>query len=250
MMVAMNILAINIGNTRAAMGVFTEAQAKAGKPSFAAAYPLSKTFRPALPKKIKIGRVVIASVNPTAEKIILAYIKKTLGVAPLSFPKDFQRCIKNKYRNPKQTGADRLATALAAWNEFRAKCIVIDAGTAVTVDAVSARGEFLGGAILPGVNLQAMSLHRGTELLPEVKLSAKKPNAIGRSTDDCIAAGVALGVAGAVDRLVSDIQRELGRCKVVITGGDAEYLARICKTKLIVRPHLALAGIAQAALKC
>lgn len=241
------LLAVTIGNTRLGLGCFElPAPAHPRRPAWAAWLPLPRTrsFNPRLPPCEGVEAVVLASVNPQHSAAVTSWILRRFGLRPLTFPDDVRPPITNRCRPPGAVGADRLAAAVAAWSEFRSACIIIDAGTAVTVNAVSADGAFIGGAILPGAALAAEALAAGTALLPSVKARAS-PRAIGRSTRAAISSGTLRGLAGAVDRLVADFRRELpGAEHVVITGGDAGLLARFCRTPMCHRPSLVLCGLA------
>lgn len=148
---------------------------------------------------------------------------------------------------PEKLGLDRLAAAMAA-NVLRPAgegAIVIDAGSAVTVDAVSREGVFLGGAILPGLQMAARSLHEQTDALPHIQLDPANPPApIGRSTEPAIAAGLYWGLAGGVKELVSQISRELGGSPLVVVGGGAGHLLRDAVPNARHVPELVFRGIA------
>lgn len=165
----------------------------------------------------------------------------------LRFPQDVPPLIENQCRPPDATGADRLAAAVAAHAEFGPPCIIVDAGTAITVDAVGGDPPaFLGGAILPGIRLAADALARSTALVPEIPHLSPGP-AIGISTADAVASGVLRGLAGAVDRIIADVTSELsGSAPVITTGGNADLLSALCRTEMQVRPHLVLTGLAVA----
>lgn len=248
------LLAINVGNTRAGLGWFT-AQQCAGVPlpncTRLCLLGEAGSFVPPEIPNIPVDAVLIASVNPPAEVAVAAWAKQHFSVRPLWFPQDAPALIENRYEPPESLGADRMASAVAAYLEFGSPCIIIDAGTAITVDAVDGKPPaFLGGSILPGLRLAAGALARGTALLPVVDLSALAP-ALATSTADAIRAGTLRGLAGAVDRIVADISRELGKsAPVVVTGGDAERLVGLCRTHLEVRPNLTLSGLAAAYYAC
>jgi len=154
---------------------------------------------------------------------------------------------------PERVGIDRLAAAAAACQlkEVSRGAVVIDCGTAASVDAVSADGRFLGGAILPGPALMARSLADGTSLLPEVAAlgEAPPPAMPGRSTSEAIAAGVGFGIRGGVARLVAEARRVVGEdADVFLTGGwRAAVHGEVAGA--IEMPDLVLAGIALAAVR-
>lgn len=154
--------------------------------------------------------------------------------------------VKNLYRRPEQLGADRWAALIGARGLTSTAACVVDAGTAVTVDALSASGEFLGGAIFPGLRLLRESLARGT-----VAIGATEGNAtdcLGRSTEDAVAAGTLHGLAGAVERLIDKHRHALGEpMAVFLTGGDAPALAAHLCVKAMPVPDLVLKGLARIA---
>ena len=152
---------------------------------------------------------------------------------------------------PHRVGIDRLAGAAAAAlvKDPARPAIVVDCGTATTVNLVSVAGEFLGGAILPGFALMARALAEGTSRLPEVAAldHAPPPALPGRSTQAAIAAGIGWGIRGAVERIVAEAQRPFaGAAQVILTGGSAG-LVRDCLPGAVEQPDLVLAGIALAA---
>ncbi len=243
------LLAVNIGNSRVTLAEF-ELPAAAGTPqlALAASFPSPGTadFSPQFEPEHPVEAVVVCSVNPPCDAAVIRWLRQTFSVEPLHFPSDVPPPIENRSDAPEAVGADRLANATAAYDEFHRACVIVDAGTAVTVDAVSADGAFLGGAILPGIALWARALARGPALLPELSVKGPGP-AIGRSTPSAISSGTLRGLAGAVDRLTADIAEELGGSEhIVLTGGDAPHLAGLCRTRMHVRPNLTLAGLALA----
>ena len=146
------------------------------------------------------------------------------------------------------TGDDRLLNAVAAWESVQQACIVVDAGTAVTVDFIDGAGTFHGGAIAPGAAMQLRALNEHTDALPEVEFRAPLPGAFGKSTAEAMILGVFASIRGLVWRLVEQYAAEYGAYPMVIaTGGDAEVL--FGEDELIDRivPTLTLMGIAASA---
>ena len=126
--------------------------------------------------------------------------------------------------NPREVGADRLVNAVAAYERVRDTCVVVDFGTAITYDAVSATGEYLGGIITPGVEISIDALYERAAKLPKVEL-AEPRSLIGKSTVDAIRSGIVFGFAGQVDGIVRRLRAELGPdTKVIATGGLARVL--------------------------
>lgn len=153
---------------------------------------------------------------------------------------------------PDMVGIDRLLGALAA-NRLRpegAPAVVVDLGTAITVDLVSAEGAFLGGAIMPGIGMSARALHDFTDLLPllDMQALADAPPALGTNTNDAMRAGIFWGAVGGARQLIELLSRSLNRPPhVLLTGGAAPSVATLVCDRAVYVPHLVLAGIALAA---
>lgn len=193
--------------------------------------------------------IIASSVNPAAATELQAVLQKVSSGPFLLARTDFPIPIAAAVDAPDRVGADRLLAALAAYRETSAATIVVDVGTAITVDSVDAAGRFLGGAILPGPTLAARSLHRYTAALPEVTFlpGAAVPESVGRNTEAAIRAGIVLGAAGAIERLVAEQRRILGpRTPVVATGGGLDILRAALSIIDIVRPNLVLEGLVAA----
>jgi type III pantothenate kinase len=154
--------------------------------------------------------------------------------------------IRNGYQQPETLGADRWMALLAARKLVGGALCVVDCGTAVTVDALSADGEFLGGAILPGLGLMRVALPRGTAGLSVT--GGSEATCQARNTADAIAAGTLFGVCGAIERIVAEHRAVLGAdAKVLLTGGDAERVQAHLKLAVSRVPDLVLRGIARVA---
>jgi len=148
-----------------------------------------------------------------------------------------------EYHPPADVGADRLANVAAALELVGAPVVIVDFGTAVTLDVLNRRKEYLGGIISPGLELAAESLFRRTAKLPQVALSAP-PGVIGRNTLDSLRSGLVLGCAALVDGLLERVFAELGeRPAVVATGGAAPVVAPSSRHIRRVEPDLTLEGI-------
>lgn len=145
--------------------------------------------------------------------------------------------------NPRELGADRLVNAVAAYDRFTGPCIVVDFGTAITFDAISGSGEYLGGIIAPGVEISMEALTERAAKLPRIDLD--EPRAvIGKSTVDAIRSGVVYGFAGLVDSTVRLAQEELGEeADVIATGGLSEVIVPHCETIDVTDDLLTLTGL-------
>jgi type III pantothenate kinase len=146
------------------------------------------------------------------------------------------------YDNPKEVGPDRIADAVGAFEIYGGPTIVVDFGTANTVEAISAKGEYLGGAIFPGVEISMDALFGRAAALRKVELVPPR-NVIGKSTVESIQSGVLYGFSGQVDALVDLFKAELGECTVVATGGLAELIVPFSHTIQHVEPWLTLHGL-------
>jgi type III pantothenate kinase len=192
----------------------------------------------------------VASVHRGAEQRLRAWVvAQRPGDDYRTFAhEDF--ALRIEVERPERVGLDRIAAARAA-NTLRTPgqpAIVIDAGTAITVDALSADGAFLGGAILPGIPLAARSLAAGTDRLPDVAVDPHAPpSAIGRSTEAAIRSGLYWGTVGAVRELVQRTQHQLGgQAEIFVGGGDGLLLLVAALPHARHVPQLVLAGIALA----
>jgi len=189
--------------------------------------------------------VALASVNPPAFERLLKLLNETSLPLPEMAGKDFPVPIRVDVREPERVGVDRLLGALAAYRRARGACIVVDFGTAITVNSVGRDGTFLGGAIFPGLAMMAGALAGGTALLPEITVPDTAP-AIGKNTAEAIAAGILHGATGAVANLVAAASATVGEgATVLLTGGDAERITPLlppdCQE---VVPDLVLEGLA------
>lgn len=228
-------LAIDIGNSMIGFGFL-----KGGKVVRTCKIenePESELFRPKLRNFLecvaaerKVKKIIICSVVPRSTKILQRKIRKIFGFKALTVGRDVRIPIVNKYKSPRQVGKDRLVCAFAASKLYGAPAIVIDLGTAITFDGISAKGEYLGGAIIPGLRLSAEALFEKTALLPRIRLNEPK-KVIGRSTEESIQSGLFHGYGALCDGMVDRLAHEMGvsHPKIVMTGGYAETLRKYMK---------------------
>ena len=242
------LLAIDIGNTSASFGIF------GGKKLLSEwRMPISSVRgAPTLAKRIaskargvKFDGVCIASVVPRLNRIFRLACRSAFGFPPV-FVGPSRAGIRMSGYPARKIGVDRLLGAAAAFERHGRAVVVVDIGSAVTFDAVDSGGRFLGGAIAPGPGLMAASLSAMTVRLPRV--APQRPRrATGRDTRSCILSGVVLGAAGAVDRVVSEISKEMREKPVVVaTGGFAGLIAPLSRTISRVHPNLVLEGLSLA----
>jgi len=157
--------------------------------------------------------------------------------------KDLSVPIVNRYKNPKQVGIDRLLNAYAGYRLYRRELIIIDFGTAITFDLVSAKGEYLGGIIAPGIEISLEALFQKTALLPKIRL-AHPASMIGRNTTESIRVGCTVGIGGLCDRIVERLRKQhLRHSLVLATGGYAKFMSRYCRSISRIDEDLVLKGI-------
>lgn len=178
-----------------------------------------------------IDGVIISSVVPSAVDALSRFSRKHLNIAgPIVFTVDKNPGIKINYNPVRDVGADRIANAVAAHVKYGGKVIVVDLGTGTTLDAVSEDGDYLGGAIAPGIQISLDALFARAAKLTGVALIAPD-KAIGDTTAGSLQSGIIFGFAGMVDALVDRFQAELGGgARVVATGGLADVIAEHSRT--------------------
>ncbi len=174
-----------------------------------------------------VSGVVISSVVPTINFTIEHMCKNYFGMAPMMVEPGIKTGINLKYENPRELGSDRIANAVAAYDQYGGPCIFIDFGTATTFGALDAKANFLGGCICPGIKLASEALVGLTAKLPRFEL-VKPPTVIGRTTVTNLQAGLIYGYIGQVDYLVKKIRAEINApdAFVVATGGMAVLVAQ------------------------
>jgi len=191
-----------------------------------------------------INRAALASVNPKRDDDVVEAVAELPGACRLvKIGKDLAVPVNARVARIDEVGVDRLLNALAAFRRERDACLVVDFGSAVTIDVVSETGDYLGGVIAPGVRIAADALHKGTALLPKVDLGASE-RVIGKDTVACMRSGLYWGTVGAVEGLVARVRGEYPAAKrVLATGGDARLFADVCTVIDEVVPELTLEGI-------
>lgn len=173
--------------------------------------------------------IMISSVVPTVNFTIEHMCQNYFHVAPLFVAPGVKTGVNIKYENPRELGSDRIANAVAAYEEYGGPCIFIDFGTATTFGVVDESGAFLGGCICPGVKLSSEALVNNTAKLPRFELT-RPDNVIGRNTLTNLQSGMYYGYVGLVRNIVRKIKQELGREAVVVaTGGMAVMIAEESK---------------------
>ena len=186
---------------------------------------------------------VIASVVPPLTPILERAIVKYAGKEPLVVGPGTKTGVNVKFENPKEVGPDRIAHAVAALHKYGGPVIVVDFGTATTFDVVSKDGDYLGGAIAPGILTSLDALFEKAARLPRIEL-ARPQTAIGKTTAQGMQSGVVYGFAGLADGLIRRLVREMtGTPRVIATGGLAKMVSQESQTIEIVDQFLVLDGL-------
>jgi len=245
------LLTVDVGNTNINLGVFDGSKLKATwrvatgvhrMPDEYASLLLNLFERQGIDAS-QITDAILCSVVPPLVGVFDEMCRRYLKVSPLVIEAGVKTGVRVSMDNPKEVGADRIVNAVAAHQLYGGPVIVIDLGTATTFDAVSEDGDYLGGAIAPGIAIATEALFTRTAALPRVELTHPK-RAVGRNTVAAMQSGIVFGYAGLIEGIVARIQQEMGgKVKVVATGGYAELLARETPVIEVVNPDLTLVGL-------
>lgn len=245
------LLVADIGNTNTVFGVFDgrrllrhwRTATERSRTADEHAVLLSQLFSLGGLKLGDVRAVTVSCVVPPVLEVFRDVCRVYLGREPLLVGAGMRTAMPILYDNPKEVGADRIANAVAAYETYKSACVVVDFGTATTFDAISARGEYLGGAIAPGIMISLDALFHQTAKLPRVELT-KPSRVIGRNTEASIQAGIVYGYVGMVDGIVELMRRELGGgVHTVATGGLAELIGRESHQIEDIDPLLTLRGL-------
>ncbi|MBM3334510.1 type III pantothenate kinase [Candidatus Sumerlaeota bacterium] len=246
------ILAVDIGNTHTSIGLFDGNELRHHWILATALHRTADEYLVALDRLLEMESVgrgelngsIVASVVPPVTSAWSDLMARIVGQANVLIMDARTRTdIENRYESPGDVGADRLANAVAAKSLVGCPVVVVDFGTAITLDVVSRDGAYLGGAILPGPEMASEALYVKTARLPRVAVD-DPGRAIGNSTDRSIRAGIFYGTVGAVDSMIERIQAEMGeRCPIVATGGAAQPFAAASRYIEIYEPFLTLSGL-------
>jgi len=191
----------------------------------------------------QVSGIAMASVVPPLTRTFEALCRDYFGQEPLVVDVGVKTGVRIRYDNPREVGADRVVNAAAAYRLYGGPACVVDFGTATTFDAISREGDYLGGAIAPGIVISAEALFRYAAKLPRVDL-VRPPRVIGTNTVHSMQSGLIFGYVGLVEGMVARFRRELGEdMRVIATGGLAETIARETKVIQVVNPWLTLEGL-------
>ena len=191
----------------------------------------------------RIDEIIICSVVPKLTSVFEQALFLLFKKRPLILGKNIFVPIKNLYKKPKQVGQDRLVNAVAAVSKYGGPVIVVDFGTAVTFDVISKTGSYLGGVIVPGMEVSLRALIECADLLPKIKLG-KPSTVLGRDTVSSMKSGIIFGYSFLVEGILQQLRKKLKkRFKVVATGGAAGLMFRYCKSIQKIDENLTLEGL-------
>lgn len=247
------LLAIDIGNTNTVIGLFTDREIathwRIKTDPAATADELAAILKGLFSLEgydfAGVTGVIIGSVVPTAQTAWVTMTRKYFKATSLIVDQHLKNTITVMIDNPAELGADRIINAVAGFERYRTALIIVDFGTAITFDCVSAKGEYLGGAIAPGLGISLEALASRTAKLPRVNLSSPPPHAIGTNTVDAIKSGLLFGFGGMVEELVRRLRLEMAPevPMVIATGGMAGLIAPFAPSIKAVLPMLTLEGL-------
>ena len=245
------LLAFDIGNATMAIGLFRGPQLvkgwkiKTDRDKTADEYGavLLNLFQVAALEPKKIEAAIISCVVPPLTPVIEDMCRDFFRLDALVVGPGLKTGMPILYENPLEVGADRIVAAVAAFEKHGGPAIVVDFGTATTFDAISAKGEYLGGAIAPGIQISAEALYLKTARLPRIEI--KKPKrAIGRTTVASMQSGLYFGYIGLVTNTINEVRKEIGKnAKVVATGGFGGQITPEVPAIDVYEPDLVLEGL-------
>ena len=247
------LLAIDVGNSHTVIGVFDNDTLKHNwrvkTDQTNTGDELASLFHGLFSMKAmhftQITGVILASVVPPMQSAWSNFINEHLSCKSLVVDTSIPTGITVLTDNPSEVGADRIVNAAAAYKQFRTALIIVDFGTAITLDCVSKKGEYLGGVIAPGLGISMEALGEKTAKLPRVDISTPPAAAIGTNTVDAIKSGVLFGFGGMVEGLITRIKNQMDKPepKVIATGGMAALIAPYAPSIESVDPLLTLIGL-------
>jgi type III pantothenate kinase len=240
------LLAIDVGNTHTVLGLYEGERLadhwRVATEAHRTGDELAGLYRNLIDFE-QVSGICLASTVPALvqsyEHLAERWLKRDL----LVLGPGLRTGISIRFDDPREVGPDRIANAIAALERHGAPCIAVDFGTATTFDAISGEGEYVGGALAPGIEISMEALFARAARLRQVDF-VEPPSVIGKNTQAALQAGLVYGFAGQVDGIVEAMRAELGgRAKVVATGGLAELIVPHCRTIEVVDEFLTLEGL-------
>lgn len=245
------ILVLDVGNTNIVLGIFEGKKlvrswriyTNKDKTSDEYGIQIRVLFQYSNIRYENVEAIVISSVVPPVMPALEEMSLKYFGVMPLVVGPGVKTAMPIRYDNPKEVGADRIVNAIAAYEMYGGPLIIVDFGTATTFDAISKNGEYLGGAIAPGIGISTEALYTKAAKLPRIELTKPK-TVIGKNTVTSMQAGIIYGFVGQTDGIISRMKREMGGdVLVVATGGLAELISEESTGIDKVNVNLTLEGL-------
>jgi type III pantothenate kinase len=245
------LLAVDVGNTHTVLGLYEDAtlvhdfriETSKGRTMDEYHVLLLNLLQVAEVPRSTVRASILASVVPTLNDTLIEAVDRAFDHEILVVGPGIKTGMPILYENPREVGADRIVNAVAAYERVGGQVIVVDFGTATTFDCISAKGEYLGGAIAPGMQISAHALFDRAARLPRAEIM-RPPKAVGRNTVHSMQSGIVFGYVGLVDGLVRRLWAEMGSaCTVIGTGGLARLIEPESETIDDVDEYLTLDGL-------
>ncbi len=245
------LLALDVGNTNVTIGVFEgerlvdhrRLRTVRDQTSDEWGILLRNLFALAGLDIARIRGIIVASVVPPVNQSLAEMAERYFGTTPMFVTHETDTGMAIKYENPQEVGADRLVNGVAAFQRYGGPCVVVDLGTAITFDAISREGEYLGGVIAAGIGISVEALFAKTARLPFVAFETPA-QVIGTNTVSSMQSGLYFGALGAIDGIVERLHDELGPdTRTIATGGQARLISKESRFLRIVDEHLTLEGL-------
>lgn len=245
------LLAVDVGNTNTVLGLYDgdrlahdfRIETAKGRTTDEYLVVISGLLTIAGVSRSDVTASILASVVPSLNDVWVECVDRAFDHEMLVVGPGIKTGMPILYENPREVGADRIVNAVAAFERVKDACIVVDFGTATTFDCISAKGEYLGGSIAPGMEISANALFSRAAKLPRAEIS-RPPRAIGRNTIHSMQSGIVYGYVGLVDGLVARLKLEMGvECRVIGTGGLARLMEPESTTIDEVDEFLTLDGL-------
>lgn len=245
------LLVVDVGNTNIVLGIYRDKEllchwrisTDRQRTSDEYGILIHNLFQHVKVDTRQINAVIISSVVPPLIVPLQRMCTRYFGGEPLIVGPGIKTGVRIHYENPREVGADRIVNAVGAYEKYGGPLIIVDFGTATTFCAVAENGDYLGGAIAPGIGISTEALFQRAAKLPRIELVMPK-SVICRNTVASMQAGIILGFAGQVDEVVRRMKQELGgNPKVIATGGLANLIAQESSTIEVVEPFITLEGL-------
>ncbi len=245
------LLAIDIGNTNIVIGciqndeILFEARIATDRTRTSDQYGVEiMTMLQAFGvRKEDLSDCIISSVVPPVFNSVRTGVIKVIGKQPIVVGPGLKTGLNIQVDVPSQVGSDRIVIAVAALAEYEAPLILMDLGTATTIEVVEPGNVYMGGVIIPGVKVSVDALTSRAAQLPGISLDQPK-SVIGKNTVDCMRSGIMYGTAGMIDGIIDRMEEELGhKSTLVATGGMAQFVTPLCKHEIILERDLLLKGL-------